>query len=207
MKCGKCSRKVEKGARFCSVCGAPGTAFAQEDSDGLWEAYELKIGRFAALHMDNMGEASLTAPGLLLSASLLFRMLAVWLVILLAMPFYTVHHRFIDTINGFHGAFFFGYINIPGVLLLVIPLLLFLLFQFRRAIYRQTAITQGKLYLITAGLSVLGLVCLFTVNIWLEAYFVLASAGFVLSMFTYLGCALLSAGFIVAVRKQKMNAL
>jgi len=209
MICSKCGNEIEDGVRFCSVCGSPTGGLSENNQVNPPGECELEVGGFAKLSVADEDNATITVVGTLLKAGLVFKGLSALLFISLFLPFYSIAvHVFgirtASSINGFRVAFGRGYWSFSGIFLFLIPIVIFALFQFKKEIEKSVVFVKGKLFVITAGLSALGFVLLFTArgSITLPFVSVRPSVGFYTSIVLYLVAAAVSTGFVVAAKKK-----
>ncbi|MCL2287049.1 MAG: zinc ribbon domain-containing protein [Firmicutes bacterium] len=211
MFCGKCGNKNEEGMRFCGVCGSPTATHSSGDTVKTVDKSELDLGGFAKFDATNENTASVTVAGLLLDASLVFRGLAVLIFIAFILPLYSVGitllgTRIASSVGGFSLAFGGRDANgtFWGVVLFLIPIVMFLLFQFWKEIKKSVAPLAEKLFMIEACLCVLGLIALFAARNSLDVSLVSVrpSVGFVLSLILYLIALAVSVCFVAAAKKK-----
>lgn len=212
MFCGKCGNKNEEGVRFCGVCGSPTATHSSGNEIKTVNKQEFDLGGFVKFDVTEEDNASVTVAGLLVNASLVFKGLAVLVFIAFILPLYSIGVNFLgtrvaDTVGGFSVAF--GGRDSDGtfwgVVLFLVPILMFLLYQFWKEIVKSVAPLAGKLFIITAGLSAIGIISLFAARNSLSVMPLVSvrpSIGFVLSFILYLVTLVVSAGFILAARKK-----
>jgi len=208
MFCGKCGNKNEDGVRFCGVCGSPAEASMTGEQTNPPRPTVLDVGGFAQFDATDENKATITIAGILLNATLVFKSLAVMLFVALILPFYsivvTIGIRVSTSINGFRMAFGRGDASFSGVLLFLIPIIIFALFQFRKEIQGAVAAVKGKLFMITAGLSIIGFILIFSARVSLNAPFISIrpSAGFIISLLLYMVSAAISICLVLAEKRR-----
>ena len=223
MFCGKCGNKNEPGTKFCGSCGAPvggeatvdapvGTGYVAPLYSG---AKRLDVGPFA-FDVSDENNSTLTAFGLSCKASLLFVVSSALLVTFFFIPFFSFSLRFSffgmsfsesESINGWSTAFGQGGAggSFFAIFLLLIPLVLIAVFQFKKQLEVYIKIITGNLFIISSGGIALCLLFMFIVRLGLGSVsmgMLRASAGFWLSLIIHLIMGTVSAGFLVAQLKK-----
>jgi|GEM_PF-2193533 len=212
MFCGKCGTKNDEGVKFCSTCGTPvkKTAANQTVQTEPGGEREFCFQGVATFNATNEDRATVTIVGTLLDAAIVFKVLAAAILVSFFLPFYrmVINFGFFSTsisLSGFRVAFGGNDSSgtIWGFVLFLIPVALFLLFQFKREIEASAAQTKGKLFHITAGLLAFGIIGLFSSRISLGSSLISIrpGLGFILSIFLYVVAAAVVAGFLLAQRQ------
>ena len=212
MVCGKCGNKIEESMRFCSVCGSPTPAPLINDKAKAPGISELEVGNFAKFSVADKDKATITFAGIQLDSSQVFRGMALLLLVSFFLPFYSIsvvifgNRTHLLTANGFRMTIGWDYASgtFVGLFLFLIPIAIFVLFQFRKEINRVADFTKGMLFMAASGLSVLGLVLLFVAMERLSGPLISIrpSIGFFMSVLFYLVVAAVSVSFIITARKK-----
>ena len=206
MFCGKCGNKNEGDKKFCGACGAPvgQVAVAQKSAGG-----EVAIGPIK-INASDEDNAILSVSGKNISAKFIFKLSAVLLTIAFFMPMFSIQIRMFgvtagETMNGWTTAFGAdGAGTFIAIFLLLMPISIFVLFQFKSQLEAKFAFFKGKQFTLASIGFVLGLILLFIVRSSVNSTFrgnISVSAGFVLSFLFYLiagaiavGCYLSASG-------------
>jgi len=213
MYCNECGAKNEVDVRYCDECGAQirqtpprhgGRPPAGRAAD---KAGVLDLGGVVRIDAYREDEANITIAGVRLQAGLIFKVIAPLLIFVLILPFFSIGVNIFgismhSTMNGFRTAFSSDG-TFSAIFLILIPIALFALFRFKRAI----PFAQGRLFMISTGLSTLGFIMLFIVRGSLRSSvqpvgFASGSGGFVISVIIYIVAMAVSAGFLLATMKK-----
>jgi len=213
MFCGKCGNKNEADMKFCGKCGAQLGQGAAPSSGGeplgTGALGVLDIGGLLKLDASDEDNATVTAAGVTIKAGLIFKIIPALLFVALLLPFFSFGVRIMgmtmaDTMNGFTAII--GPEGVSGnffaVFLLIIPILIFVMYQFNNALKFVT----GKLFVFSTALCGLGFIMLFIVrsslNSSFQPGFASGAAGFTISVILYILATIVSAGFLAATLKK-----
>ena len=230
MFCEKCGTKNEAGVEFCGGCGAPVNQSApaapveqapapqpvpqaapqpQPVQPGAGEFVAGGI-KFSAANEDS---ATFALGGTVLQAGLIFKVLAVALLVMMFLPFFSVgvsmggfmgltpDLTMTETVNGLDIAFSEGGTAL-AIFLFLIPIALFALYQFKASLQFAT----GKLFMFSTGLCVLGILMLFLVWTSIPTFGGMieigVSAGWIISLILYVVAGAASFGLMTAAKKK-----
>jgi len=207
MFCGKCGNKNEEGMKFCGSCGAPvGETTATPKS---MNAKEIVVG-FVKLNASDEDNAIVTVADKVIKANFIFKVASVLLVVAFFLPMFSIQVRMLgisagQSINGWTAAF--GLEGAGGsfmaIFLLLIPIAIFVLFQFKTQLETKIAFVKGKLFTLSTVGFCLGFVVLLFVrssanSIWRGN--IGNSAGFWLTLLFYLIAGVVSVGCLLSAR-------
>jgi len=215
MFCGKCGNKNEDAMKFCGKCGAPMGDGTPSVSPGVMAPPPsarpgcIEVGPIKLNAIDE-NNADVNAFGKLLKASFVFKIASVLLAIFFFMPFFSFDIRMFgvragQSMSGWTTAFGMGGVGSTtiAVFLLLIPIALFVLFQFKAQLEARFAFIKGRLFTLSSIGFVAGLLVLFLVRSRLNNLSVgnvSNSLGFWLSLLVYLVASAASIGYFLALR-------
>jgi len=239
MFCGECGVKNDEGVKFCGSCGSElvGATQIQEPpnqpSGGMdFEKIKDSVKAIKVDDVKNMfvvpneDSAKISIAGIEVKADLVFKVLSGLLFVTLLLPFFSVSvgmrgvgrgYRESFTVNGFRAISLGSYGSIFAIFLIIIPIAMFVLFQFKGEIAKQVAAVKGKLFTIAAGVSAFGFLMTIitmlrisasaysTIGLFTLVYETRArgSVGFVISLLLYAIATAVAVGFVLAERKKK----
>ena len=207
MFCSKCGTKNEAIMNFCGSCGG---ALGQQSAPPMNPTGAMPSAgsmKFEAVPEDT---ASIIVAGISIKAGVIFRIVSVLLLIMYFVPFFTIDVRLFgvrisESFNGWNTTFGIDGQGgtFVGIFPLLIPIALFLLFQFNSSF----KFAAGKLFFASTILLALGILALIIIGIIIGDAFqghANASAGLVISYIFYILAGAISVGFLLATKKKQV---
>ena len=225
MFCGDCGSKNEEGTKFCGNCGAtiePSvTANTPENDANEKFAADFSIGGVVGFSAPKGGPEKLQiGGGIILNADIVFKGLAIALVaVLVFLPFLVHGFTLRDYSNQVSRNFFqhiFGSVStVLSIFVLLTPIALFCLFQFKDKI----RIDANLRFIAVIALSVFGFIMPLIVRArifrplraahdspWMNiTYWINPAAGFILTLLLYIVVAAIAFGFMQAAGKDRAD--
>jgi len=223
MFCGKCGSQNDEAMKFCGTCGTPingsqGNGNLGDDNfeEGAAGSRIVDIAGAIIVDATREDQASVTIGSKALDAGLVYKIISAIMAFAFLLPLFTIRLRTgsifginVSTRIGGYRAIFGGggeSGSFFGFLLILMPVLLVVLHQFKKPIFESIPALKGKLFMISAGISGASLLLLFILRSRFTnpAVVVRPNIGFFLSLLIYLLAIALSALFICAERGIKL---
>ena len=211
MFCGQCGNKNEVGTKFCGKCGAvvetPGGASPIDVIPGGDKPLgTVEVGPIKIVATDK-DTGAISIAGKTFSTNFFFKLMGLLLAIAFFLPMFSIQVRIFgmsagSSFNGWGAAFGEGS-SIIAIFLLLLPVAVFVMFQFKKQLDINVSFIKGRRFTLAIATFALGFILLLALRNSLGNNFggnIGVSAGFVISVILYLLSGVIALGCFLSAK-------